>query len=164
MSQFACLPYETAAQHGPIIYMGAGGDYKIIANHSMPDVHRCQLIAVDAPVVQTARPADAAIISNAHILNGTGVQYHHMIPDAAYSGSMLIGIKISDFLHPCNQFRTMAVKRQYIGLVCRKLIINQHLAASRFIQNRYLHPVPELRHTVYQMMSTFSIKVSCPIS
>ena len=44
----------------------------------------------------------------------------------------------------------MAVKRQYIGLVCRKLIINQHLAASRFIQNRYLHPVPELRHTVYQ--------------
>ena len=73
-----------------------------------------------------------------------------MVPDASYSRSMFVGIKIRDFLHPCNQLRAMAVKRQNIGLVCGEFIINQHLTASRLIQDRHFYPVTELRHTVYQ--------------
>ncbi len=116
----------------------------------MPDVYRRHLVAVDASVIQTACTTDAAIITDAHILYGTGVQYHYMVPDASYSRSMFVGIKIRDFLHPCNQLRTMAVKRQNIGLVCGEFITNQYLTASCFIQNRHFYPVAKLRHTVYQ--------------
>ena len=150
VSQLACLPHEAAAQHSSVIYMRPGRDDEIITNHPMPDVYRRHLVAVDASVIQTACTTDAAIITDAHILYGTGVQYHYMIPDASYSRSMFVGIKIRDFLHPCNQLRAMAVKRQNIGLVCGEFIINQHLTASRLIQDRHFYPVTELRHTVYQ--------------
>ena len=150
VSQLACLPHEAAAQHSSVIYMRPGRDDEIITNHPMPDVYRRHLVAVDASVIQTACTTDAAIITDAHILYGTGVQYHYMVPDASYSRSMFVGIKIRDFLHPCNQLRAMAVKRQNIGLVCGEFIINQHLTASRLIQDRHFYPVTELRHTVYQ--------------
>lgn len=93
VSQLACLPHEAAAQHSSVIYMRPGRDDEIITNHPMPDVYRRHLVAVDASVIQTACTTDAAIITDAHILYGTGVQYHYMVPDASYSRSMFVGIK-----------------------------------------------------------------------
>jgi len=60
--QLTGLSHKTTGQHGPVVDMGTGGNYKIIANNAVSDMHRGRLVTVDAPIVQTARPADPAYI------------------------------------------------------------------------------------------------------
>ena len=164
VSQLACLPHEAAAQHSSVIYMRPGRDDEIITNHPMPDVYRRHLVAVDASVIQTACTTDAAIITDAHILYGTGVQYHYMVPDASYSRSMFVGIKIRDFLHPCNQLRAMAVKRQNIGLVCGEFTLISTSRPPVSFRTDTSTPLPNFDTPSTRIISTFSMKVSCPIS
>ena len=108
-------------------------------------MYRSYLITVDASVVQTARTANVAIVTDTHILDRTGVEYHDMITDRTDSRSMLIGIEICYFLHPCNQLRTMAVKRHDISLMSGKFITDKNLTATRFVQNGYLYTITKFR-------------------
>ena len=63
---------------------------------------------------------------------------------------MFIGIEICDFLHSCNQLRTMTVKCHNIGLMGGEFVTDKYLTPARFIQDRYLYAVTELGQPVYK--------------
>ena len=48
----------------------------------MPDVYRRFLVTVDASVIQTTCTTDVAIVTDAHILDRTGIEYHYMVADS----------------------------------------------------------------------------------
>ena len=116
----------------------------------MTKMYRCFFITIDAPIKKTTRPTNVTVISNTHVLDRPCIEYHDMVANATYCRSMLIGIKISNSLHPANQFRTVTVKRQDIGLVRRKFIIDKYLSPTCFIQHRYLYPITKFTQTIYQ--------------
>ena len=119
VSQLTGLPNEATGQHSSIVHMRTGGNNKVIANDTMPDMYRSSFIAVDTSVVQTAGSANPAIIANTHILDRTGIENHHMAADGPHRRSMLVGVIVSDRLHPADQFRTVPVKSQNISLMSR---------------------------------------------
>ena len=150
MSQFTGLPYKATAQHSAVIHFRAGGNNEIITNHSVSDMYGSCHIAVYATIGQTARSANMTIVANPDIFNRPCIENHNMLSDTPDSGSMLVGIIIRNRLHTVYQLRTMAVQCQYISLMRRQFIINQHLTSPCFIKNRYFYPVAESRQLVYQ--------------
>ena len=61
--------------------MRPAGDDEVITNHAMPDAYRCLFVAVDAAVGQAGRAADVAIVTDAHIADGTGIEDGDMMAD-----------------------------------------------------------------------------------
>ena len=150
MSQAACLSHKAAAQHGAVVYVRTGRDDEIVADYSMSDMYRGFFVAVDTTVIETTRSADVAIVADTYILDGTGVEYHHMMADAAHSRGMFVGIIIRDGLHPADQFRPVAVERQDICLMCGELVVDQHFTSACLIQHGDFHSVAELAYAVHQ--------------
>lgn len=148
--QLTGLSHKTTGQHGSVVDMGTGGNNKIIANNAVSDMHRGRLVTVDAPIVQTARPADPAEIPDTHILDRTGIENHHMVADGSHRGSVFIGIIVCNLFHPADQFRTMPVKSQDIGLMGREFVVNQHFTTSRLVQYGSFYSVAKLSQAVHQ--------------
>ena len=116
----------------------------------MTKVYRCFRITINATIIKTTSSADVTIVSDTYILDRTCIEYHHMIADSTYRRGMLIGVEVCYRLHPANQFRTVAVKRQDISLMRRKFIIDKYFTPTGFIQYGYFYPITEFTQSVHQ--------------
>ena len=163
MSQFARLTDKTTGQHRSVIYFGTRRDNEIITYYSMPDMHwRCH-ITVDATVCQTASTADMAIITDPYILDRPCVQNHHMITYTTYRRSMLVGIIIGNRLHAINQFRTVTIQCKYAWCADNLSLISTSRPPVS-LSTVASTPLPKVLSPSTKMISTFSMKVSFPIS
>lgn len=113
-------------------------------------MHRRYLVIVNTSVTQAARITDVATITGTRALDRTRIEYHYVAADGTDGGCMLIGMEIGDLPHPCNQLRTIAVKRHDICLICRELTTDRYLTATSLIQDGHLRVITKLGQTVYK--------------
>ena len=150
MAQFARLPHKATGQHGAVIDMRTAGDDEVVTNHSMTDIDRRLLAAVDAAVSQSARARYGRIVAHAYIFNCTAIHQGDVCTQRTAVGGMFVAVIIGNLLHPCRQLWAVAIERHDVGLMGREFIVHRDLSPTRFIEHSHLHAITEARHTVHQ--------------
>lgn len=80
-------------------------------------MNRRLLITVQAAVFQSSRPFYLTIITYSYILYISRINNSNMLANSTCIRSILFSILVNNGFHPTNQFRTMTIQCQNIGLM-----------------------------------------------
>ena len=80
-------------------------------------MNRRLLITVQATVFQSSRPFYLTIITYSYILYISRINNGNMVANSTCIRSILFSLPVNNGFHPANQFRTMTVQCQNIGLM-----------------------------------------------
>ena len=100
MTHAACLPHKTSGNHRSVLNMRAARYDKIIAYHSISNMHRVGSIAIDCSVLQASGSFYLATIPDTDILDITRIDDAHPVHTLLSMPSSARLIKDDDGIMP----------------------------------------------------------------
>lgn len=141
--EFAGLAHEAAGQEGIALDLTAGAEDEVLGTHSAANYHRCELVRVDAAVVQAHGSVDICAVPHRHIGDHSAVADAHVLSDSANGGASAVRIGPGEGGDLAVQAAAMAVHCHDVCGVRAQIIGHHNLAAAGLVEHRHLHSVAE---------------------
>ena len=141
--ELACLAHEAAGQKGIALDLAAGAEDEVLGTHSAAHYHWCELIGVDAAVVQAHGAVDICAVPHRHIGDDSAVADAHVLTDLADGGASAVGICPGEGGDLAVQAAAMAVHCHDVCGVRAQIVGHHNLAAAGLVEHRHFHSVSE---------------------
>lgn len=111
----AGLPDEGAADLRALVDVCAGGEDKVVADHSVSDLYGGVGIAVDGAVFQSAGAFYVGVVADADVVYGAGVEQGDVCSDGAGAGGVAAGVAGNALFELLDELWPVAVEGDDVG-------------------------------------------------
>lgn len=146
--ELAGLAHEAAGQEGIALDLAAGAEDEVLGTHSAANYYWCELIGIDAAVVQAHGTVDICTVPHRHIGDDSAVADAHVLPHFAYGGASAVRIGPCEGGDLAVQAAAMAVHCHDVCGVRTQVVGHHNLAAAGLVEHRHLHSVAEGRFSL----------------